>query len=86
MNGAARRARADEIYQSSLYHERATIDRLFAALLLVQWAIAIVLALGWSSAAWAGRSGSPVQPLNLAVFLGGAINALPMVLAWRMRR
>jgi PAS domain S-box-containing protein len=56
-------------------------DRLFASLLLCEWLVALVLAVGVAPLAWADKSAPPESFLPLAVFLGGAIIGLPCLLA-----
>jgi signal transduction histidine kinase/CheY-like chemotaxis protein/HPt (histidine-containing phosphotransfer) domain-containing protein len=57
-------------------------DRMFAMLMLVQWAASIVGALWLSPKTWTG-AGSSVHPhVWLAVFFGGALCILPVTLAW----
>ena len=66
-------------------HERAMCsrnDRKFATLLLVQWALAVIVALVVTPRAWNGLS-SVVHPhLVLAIGLGGLLAGPPAALAW----
>jgi len=55
-------------------------SQIFFWLFLVQWALAIVLALVISPATWSGAVSSIHPHVLVAVFLGGAINALPLLL------
>lgn len=64
--------------QADDLHRR--IDRIFAVLLLVQWAFAIGLALFLSPYAWQGKTRAVHLHVYLAVFLGGAISSLPLAL------
>ncbi len=65
-------ARLDEVHRST--------DRVFLWLLLAQWAFAIVLALWLSPYAWEGKSRAIHLHVQIAVFFGGLINALPIAL------
>jgi hypothetical protein len=56
-------------------------DRLLAKLLLGQWACAIALALFFSPYAWAGKTRVVHLHVWIAIFLGGAIVSLPIVLS-----
>jgi signal transduction histidine kinase/ActR/RegA family two-component response regulator len=60
-------------------HNRAT-DRLFLWLLLAQWAFAILLAWLISPVAWEGKVGAIHLHMQIAVFFGGLLNALPVAL------
>jgi signal transduction histidine kinase len=64
-------------------HHRA-IDRMFAVLLLVQWAFAIVLALLISPYTYVGETAYVHFHVKAAIGFGAIINALPLALiAWR---
>ena len=52
-------------------------DRMFAGLLLFQWLIQIVLATVYAPRAWADLSSAPQAHAPTALFVGGAIVALP---------
>ena len=56
-------------------------DRLFAAILIFQWLAGICVALWISPRAWAGNTSQIHFHVWAAVFLGGAITSLPVVLA-----
>ena len=66
---------ADAIFARDLDAGRRRTDRLFFWLLLGQWVFAIGLALWLSPYSWAGRSRQLHVHLQLAILLGGAINA-----------
>ena len=57
-------------------------DRLFAGLLLFQWAAAVVAALWISPRAWSGTESSVHIHVWAAVVLGGVIAALPVALVF----
>ncbi|HMJ15105.1 MAG TPA: ATP-binding protein [Polyangiaceae bacterium] len=72
--------RAQELFQE---HRRSVLirtDRLMATLMVCQWLFAIGLALTLSPYTWQGRIQSPHVHVYAAVFLGGAISSLPIVL------
>ena len=73
-------ARAVELkaqHQNQIY---AQTSRLFTVLMLVQWAAGIGAALWISPRTWAGSTSSVHLHVWLAVFLGGAITSLPVLL------
>ena len=55
-------------------------DRLFAGLMGLQWIAAIIIALTISPRSWAGASSWIHPHVWAALFLGGAIAILPMIL------
>jgi signal transduction histidine kinase/CheY-like chemotaxis protein len=72
--------RADEIYSEGTFERHRGTDRIFLWLLLAQWAFAIVLALMVSPYAWEGKTRSIHMHVQIAVFFGGLLNALPIAL------
>jgi diguanylate cyclase (GGDEF)-like protein len=56
-------------------------DRMFAALMMVQWLAGIAAALLISPKTWAGANSQTHIHVWLAVFLGGAVSLFPVVLA-----
>jgi two-component system NtrC family sensor kinase len=72
--------RVDDIFRRTLRADHAKTDRLFAFLLLAQWAIAIALAVIFSPYAWDGNVWTVHVHVYVAVLLGGALNALPLLL------
>jgi two-component system, NtrC family, sensor histidine kinase HydH len=56
-------------------------DRMFARLMLAQWVFAVVLALVVSPWAWQGKEKTVHVHVWVAIFLGGAITSLPVLLA-----
>ncbi|HLK62194.1 MAG TPA: response regulator [Bryobacteraceae bacterium] len=65
-------------HQNEIY---AQTSRWFAILMLLQWVAGIVVAIWISPRTWAGTASQVHPHVWLAVFLGGAITALPAVLA-----
>lgn len=81
-NAAAKyTARVAEIFDDhqQLVHKRT--DRMFAGLMLLQWAAGIVAALVISPETWAGSESQTHPHVWAAILLGGAISSLPIVLA-----
>ncbi|HKR11429.1 MAG TPA: histidine kinase dimerization/phosphoacceptor domain -containing protein [Pyrinomonadaceae bacterium] len=81
-NAAAKyTARVAEIFDDhqQLVHKRT--DRMFAGLMLLQWAAGIVAALVISPKTWAGSASQTHPHVWAALLLGGAISSLPIVLA-----
>src|SRR5262249_42756687 len=72
--------RTDELQSRILADQRLTADRLFFWLLLVQWGFAILLAVTLSPYAWEGKARSIHLHVQIALFLGGIINSLPLAL------
>jgi two-component system sensor histidine kinase/response regulator len=73
--------RAEDIYaghQRLIYEQT---DRMFAVLMLVQWLVGVIAACWISPRTWAGPSSQIHLHVWAAIFLGGAISALPFALA-----
>lgn len=75
---ALRRAQELAARQESLNSTRT--DRLFAALMIVQWLASIGAAIWVSPYAWAGTAVSTHPHVNDALFLGGLVTILPVAL------
>jgi two-component system, NtrC family, sensor histidine kinase HydH len=58
-------------------------DRMFAFLMMAQWIAAVGLALWVSPRSWAGSQSQVHVHVYAAVFLGLALNSLPVFLVWR---
>src|SRR6185369_12846909 len=56
-------------------------DRMFVGLMVFQWIGAIVMAVWISPRTWAGSNSSLSLHVHLAVWLGGCLSALPVLLA-----
>ena len=80
--GDSAAARAEVLYREQLQARRARADRMFAVLMIAQWLFAIVLALLVSPYAWAGKTREFHPHLLAAIFMGGGIAILPMLLAF----
>jgi two-component system, NtrC family, sensor histidine kinase HydH len=72
--------RTEELFQEHRRSVMARTDRLMATLMVAQWVFAIGLALVLSPYTWEGRNQSPHVHVYAAIFLGGAISSLPVVL------
>ena len=74
-------ARVREIFNEhqSVVHKRT--DRMFAVLMVVQWLAGIAAAFWVSPRSWTGNSSQTHPHVWAAVFLGGTISSLPILLA-----
>jgi two-component system sensor histidine kinase/response regulator len=72
--------RTEEIFARGFSTHHRNTDRLFLWLLLAQWGFAIVLAGVISPYAWEGKTRSIHLHLQIAVFFGAVVNALPIAL------
>jgi hypothetical protein len=79
--GAADSQRAEFLYREQVNARRVRGDRMFAVLMIVQWAFAIVLALFVSPYAWTGKVREFHPHLYAAVFMGAGIALFPVLLA-----
>jgi two-component system sensor histidine kinase/response regulator len=76
-----RDAAAESLYRQHMQDIYGRTDRMFAKLMVLQWAAAIVFALWVSPLAWAGSDSRTHVHVYAAMLLGGAISALPIALA-----
>ena len=65
-------------HQQAIYQDT---DRMFAVLMAVQWIAGIAAALWIAPRTWVGTNSQTHIHVWAAVFLGGAINIFPIVLA-----
>lgn len=70
--------RAEELFQNHQQEIYRNTDRLFARLMLFQWAAGIVIALLISPRTWAGSTTEVQIHVWAAIFLGGAITLFPV--------
>jgi len=75
--------RAMTLFAASQNQNHRRVDRLFARLMVAQWLAGIGAALWISPKAWIGASSHTHWHVWAAIFLGGAITALPVLLVWR---
>jgi two-component system sensor histidine kinase/response regulator len=73
--------RRDVLYQEQRTRVFQRTDRMFAGLLACEWLAGIAAALWLSPRAWAGLESYPHPHVGAAVFLGGVIVSLPILLA-----
>src|SRR5258706_8201748 len=72
--------RAEALYQEQLGAQRAGLDRMFAKLMLCQWAFAVALAFVVSPYSWAGKQHVIHAHVYLALFMGAGLTFLPLVM------
>ena len=75
--------RAESLFETHLQEIAVRTDRMFVGLLLFQWLVGIGVAYWISPRTWAGTHSSVHLHVWLAVFLGGAILAYPLLMAWK---
>jgi signal transduction histidine kinase/CheY-like chemotaxis protein/HPt (histidine-containing phosphotransfer) domain-containing protein len=75
--------RAAQILHQHEQQIYARTDRMFAVLLVGQWAAAVLGAMWFTPRTWSGTQWSVHPHVWLAVFLGGALCALPIWFVWR---
>ncbi|MEK6324742.1 MAG: PAS domain S-box protein [Acidobacteriota bacterium] len=73
--------RVAEIFNEHQRHVHKRTDRVFAGLMALQWLAGVAAALWVSPKAWAGAASYTHTHVWAALFLGGAISALPIILA-----
>jgi hypothetical protein len=73
--------RAAELFRQHQFDICVRTDKLFAGLMLLQWIAAIAAACWISPRTWAGATSEVHPHVWAAVFLGGAVTALPVFLA-----
>jgi PAS domain S-box-containing protein len=74
-------SRTEEFFKE---HQQAVFrrtDRMFLVLMTIQWQAGITAAYWISPKAWAGQTGHAQPHILAALFLGGAISVLPIILA-----
>ncbi len=74
-------SRADELFHELRDANFRRTSRLFAVLMLAQWAFGIGVAVLYSPYAWEGKTSSVHLHVWIALLLGGAISSLPIALA-----
>jgi signal transduction histidine kinase len=75
--------RTARLYRISQRRNHILTDRLFAKLMVMQWLGGIVIAMWISPMAWSGSTILPLWHVWAAIWLGGAVSAAPVLLAWR---
>src|SRR5262245_40681481 len=79
LTGAAA-ARAEELFRQHQHTVFTRTDRLFAGLLLFQWAAAVAAALWLTPLTWVGGRSAPHVHVWAALLLGGSAVILPVAL------
>ncbi|HEX2062346.1 MAG TPA: hypothetical protein VHK90_16530 [Thermoanaerobaculia bacterium] len=82
MNEAGIAARAADLRDTQMQTRRATVDRMFALLLVVQYVAGIAGAAAVSPYAWAGKERVLHLHVWVAVLAGAGITLLPVLLAF----
>ena len=75
-------SRATTLFQARFAQNAARVDRLFAYLMLGQWAFAIFLAFVLSPYGWAGKTRAIHAHVQIALAIGFGITFLPVLLAF----
>jgi len=83
MNSEATVRRAEEYFEIQRQNIYQHTDRLFAKLMVLQWVCGVFAAVLITPFTWAGDIQKLHPHVWLAIFLGGAISALPIYMAWR---
>ena len=74
--------RVEPVFQEHWAKVLTRTGRLLANLMVVEWIVAIAFAYWFSPRAWAGKVSVIHSHVFAAVFIGGAITSLPVLLAW----
>ncbi len=82
MNGRQLNVSASDILNADLNELRCYTDRLFGALMVLQWLAGIVVVFVISPRTWQGAASQTHPHLWAALLLGGLITSLPVLLAW----
>jgi signal transduction histidine kinase len=83
LSEATVRERAGKLFLESQANAHIRADRLFAKLMILQWAAGIGAAFWISPKTWIGTASQVHWHVWAAIFLGGAISGLPVFLAWK---
>jgi signal transduction histidine kinase len=75
--------RATQLFERSKDDIYERTDRMFARLMIFQWLAGVAAAIWISPRTWVGATSQIHVHVWAAVFLGGAITALPVFLAWK---
>jgi PAS domain S-box-containing protein len=73
--------RVAEIFNEHQHQVHRRTDRMFAVLMMLQWLAGIAAALWVSPKSWVGATSQTHPHIWAALFLGGAISSLPIILA-----
>ena len=75
--------RAHVVFDDQRHAAMKKVDRLFVYLMAAQWVFGVFIAIAVSPYGWEGKEKVIHFHVYTAVFLGGALSLLPMVLIWR---
>ena len=75
--------RAAEIFEEQQRQLACQTDHIFAVLMIVQWAAAVIWAALASPQTWSGADSSLHPHVLMAIVLGGLTASLPVYLAWK---
>ncbi len=76
--------RVEQLYQEQVSAQRVRLDRMFAKLMMIQWAFAIAIALVYSPFGWEGKQKVVHAHVYLAIFMGAGLTLLPLILVREM--
>lgn len=74
-------SRVKDLFESQLRTAYRRADRMFAGLMVAQWIVSILFAIFVSPRTWAGTVSQTHIHVYAAIFLGGIITSLPVILA-----
>ena len=70
-------------FDKHMFETYSRVDKLFAFLMIMQWAGSIILALVVSPKTWAGEASEPHIHLYAAIILGGLLTLMPVFMAFK---
>src|SRR5882724_11529864 len=79
-SGSATASVAAELYNDHCQTIYRRTDRMFAGLMAIQWVFGIIVALAISPRTWNGTTSTIHPHVWAAIFVGGAISVLPILL------
>ena len=83
-NASEEAERTQQLYQEQVDAQRTRLDRIFAKLMLVQWAFAIGIALVYSPYGWEGKQQVVHAHVYLAILMGAGLTLFPLILVREM--
>jgi PAS domain S-box-containing protein len=75
--------RTDALFEERRQHIYKRTDRMFALLMLIQWAAVVAAAILITPRTWIGATSQVHLHVWIALLLGGALTSFPVFLAWR---
>jgi hypothetical protein len=76
--------RTRQLYREQLDAQRVRLDRMFAKLMVVQWAFALLIAVVFSPYGWQGKQHAIHAHVYLALFMGAGLTLFPLILVREM--